>query len=112
MIGIILSAIAALLLLALAAYSLVRKRDAAQTALSGLAVLLAGVEVFDQLAVHAASDPDAFKSVSLFLESLLPAASLSFTLTYGRGWPVHANARRLQRAGSQINRQLDSMGIE
>ncbi|HEY6012033.1 MAG TPA: hypothetical protein VIX18_11230, partial [Nitrospirota bacterium] len=49
-----------------------------------VAVLLAGIELADQLSLHTAGALDLFKRISLCLEALLPAAFMSFSLTYGR----------------------------
>lgn len=93
MIGIILSAIAAFLLFALAAYLLVGNRDASQAAQRMLAVcflLLAGIEMCDRFALLPPFDPLSTKKMSLFLESLLPGAFLFFSLTYARRTSLRA----------------------
>jgi hypothetical protein len=87
MIGIVLTAIAALSLIAVGIYAVGKQRTAANIALFCAAALLAGVEIFDQLSLQAAGDFDAFRRISLYLEALLPVVFMLVSLLYGRSRP-------------------------
>ncbi len=84
MIGIILSSMAVLLLLALSVYAIARQRAGGWGTFSIFAFLLSGIEVCDQLSLQSSSDPTRYKQAVLCLESLLPATFLFFGLTYFR----------------------------
>ena len=84
MFGIILSSIAAISLLGIGGYAVAKQRTAANTLFALVAVLLAGIELADQLSLHAAVDPDLFRPVSRYLDAILPAVLMMFSLAYGR----------------------------
>jgi putative PEP-CTERM system histidine kinase len=84
MFGIITSGVAGVSLVALSAYIILKGRNAASSVLSASLVLLALAEAADQLALHATYDPLIFKKAALFVDSLLPAAFLYFSLIYAR----------------------------
>jgi putative PEP-CTERM system histidine kinase len=87
MFGTFLAGVAAVLLTALSIYAVVRRRTASNVALLSVALLLAGIEVFDQLSLALYSDFATFRGISSFLETLLPAAFLLLSLLYGRDKP-------------------------
>lgn len=84
----ILSIIAAISLFALGIYAISKQRTAANVALCLSAVLLAGIELFDQWALRSAVDFATFKQISLYLESFLPGSLLLLAFTYGRSRPL------------------------
>jgi putative PEP-CTERM system histidine kinase len=85
-----LSIIAALSLLALGIYAVVKKRTAANVILLVVVALLAGIEVLDQLSLQPSIDFTLVRRISLSLESLLPASFLLLSLFYGRSRPFEA----------------------
>ena len=90
MINIILSTIASLAFLALGVYALRKQRTTASASLSLVLLLLAGMEIIDQLALSPSFDPVVFKQISIYLESLLPGAFMLLSLTYARSIPLRA----------------------
>lgn len=94
MIETVLTIIAVLLLLALAAQALLKRKNAAQTALACVAVLLAGIELADLITLHASSGPAIFRRLSTILESFLPAAMLWYSVTFARSGPAPLRSRR------------------
>lgn len=94
MFEIILSAIAALLLLGLAAQAMRQQKTVAQKALACVAVLLAGTEITDLLTLHASSDHTVFRRFTTLFESFLPAALLWYSFTFARSEPVPLRSRR------------------
>jgi putative PEP-CTERM system histidine kinase len=94
MFEIILSAIAALLLLGLAAQAMRQQKTVAQKALACVAVLLAGIEITDLLTLHASSDYTVFRRFTTLFESFLPAALLWYSFTFARSEPVPLRSRR------------------
>jgi putative PEP-CTERM system histidine kinase len=89
-INIILSTIASLALLALGVYTLRKQRITVSASLSLVLLLLAGMEIIDQLALSPSFDPVVFKQISIYLESLLPGAFMLLSLTYARSIPLRA----------------------
>jgi hypothetical protein len=83
----ILSIISTISLLALGIYAIRKQRTAANVALCLSALLLAGIELFDQWSLRSAVDFATFKQISLYLESLLPGSLLLLAFTYGRSKP-------------------------
>ena len=86
----ILSIIAAISLFALGIYAISKQRTAANVALCLSAVLLAGIELFDQWSLRSAVDFATIKQISLYLESFLPGSLLLLAFTYGRSTPSDA----------------------
>ncbi len=84
----ILSIIAAISLFGLGIYAISKQRTGANVALFLSAVLLAGIELFDQGSLRSAVDFATFKQISLYLESFLPGSLLLLAFTYGRGMPL------------------------
>lgn len=84
MFEIIVSGGAAVSLLALAAYIILKGRNAPSAVLCITLVLLALAEAADQLALRVAYEPMMFKRAALFFDSLLPATFLYFSLIYAR----------------------------
>ena len=84
----ILSIIAAISLFALGIYAISKQRTAANVALFLSAVLLAGIELFDQWSLRSAVDFATFKQISLYLESFLPGSLLLLAFTFGRSMPL------------------------
>jgi putative PEP-CTERM system histidine kinase len=92
MTGIILTSIAVLLLLALGIYALGKPRTGANALLFSVLVLLAGIEVFDQLLLQTSNDSEAFRQISLFFEALLPASFIFLSIFYGRNKPFESQS--------------------
>ena len=84
---------AVVLLMALGIFSIARGRTASNSALLCTVLLLAGIEVFDQLSLGQSSDAAAFRRISLFLETLLPSAFLLLSLLFGREKPFSTQSR-------------------
>jgi|Deesub1362A_J573_1020465.scaffolds.fasta_scaffold00004_254 hypothetical protein len=84
MFGTVLSATAAFLLLMLSGYSMLKRRGATDVAFCLATLLLAAVEVTDQLLLNGSYDTVLLKKTALFLESLLPVVFLVFSVTYSR----------------------------
>ncbi len=78
------SVIASILLLTLSLYLLLKRRSAADLALSALIFLFALIGIADQLSLNLQNNPLFFKRLSLFLESMLPAFLMLFTLSHSR----------------------------
>ena len=79
-----LSFISAVLLLSLSAYTISKQRNITSGALSLAALLLALIEIFDQLSIFSSSEAIAFRKISMYIESLLPVTFLFFSLKYSR----------------------------
>jgi putative PEP-CTERM system histidine kinase len=94
MIETITTILAVLLLLTLAAYALLTKKTAAQTALACVAVLLAGIATTDLLSLHASSGLAVFRRIATILESFLPASLLWYSVTFARSGPAPLFSRR------------------
>ena len=84
---------AVVLLMALGIFAIARGRTASNSALLCTVLLLAGIEVFDQLSLGHSSDVAAFRRISLFLETLLPSAFLLLSLLFGREKPFSTQSR-------------------
>lgn len=84
MFEIIISSISAGLLLLLAIYTLVKQRNVTGVMFSLSVMLLAAIEIIDQIAIHMEYDPVALKKIVLHLEAFLPAVLLFYSLTYAR----------------------------
>ncbi len=84
MFEIILSAIAAFLLLFLSVYTLFKQRTSFNIALSSAILLLAAIEILDQFSMHSSYDPILLKKVVILAESLLPLSFVFFSITYAR----------------------------
>lgn len=87
MTGIILTSIAVLALLALGIYALGNQRTAANILLFTVLVLLAGIEIVDQLMLQSSYDGEVYRQISLLLEALLPASFIFLSILYGRSEP-------------------------
>lgn len=83
MLGLALSTIAVLILLALSAFSVYKGRTAANIAMAISAFLLAAIEGLDRLSLLL-PDPLLYKWGAVFCESFLPATFLFFSITYSR----------------------------
>ncbi len=81
---IILSAISASLLLVLSAYVFTKQRTAAGLALFFSSFFIASIEILDQVSLHLSYDPLTIKKAGTFIEALLPAILLFFSLIYAR----------------------------
>ncbi|MBI4684811.1 MAG: PEP-CTERM system histidine kinase PrsK [Nitrospirae bacterium] len=84
MFEIILSTVAALFLIILSFYALIRQRTAANIAFSIIAFFIALIEVLDQYTLYSSYDPLVLKRVVIFFESFLPLTFLFFSLIYSR----------------------------
>jgi putative PEP-CTERM system histidine kinase len=84
MFELIISAISSFLLLVLSVYLILKQRTIINAALSFPVFLLALIEILDQASMHLSYDPVAIKRAVIFLESLLPATFLFFSITYSR----------------------------
>jgi len=84
----ILSIIATISLFGLGIYAISKQRTGANVALFLSAVLLAGIELFDQWSLRSAVNFATFKQISLYLESFLPGSLLLLAFTYGRSMPL------------------------
>ncbi len=93
MAGVFLSGIAALFLIAVGVYAVVKKRTAPNIILLVAVALLAGDEILDQLSLQPSFDFTRFRDISLALESLLPGAFLLLSLIYGRSRPFGAHSK-------------------
>lgn len=80
----IISAISAALLLILSVYTIAKQRSRTGVMLSFSVLLLVSIEIIDRASVSLLHDPIALKKVVLYLESLLPATLLLFSLTFAR----------------------------
>jgi len=78
------SAIASLLLLTLSLYLFLKRRTAADVALSAIMFLFASIEIADQLTLNLQNNPLFFRGLALFLESMLPAFLMVFILFHSR----------------------------
>lgn len=90
MVGIVLSSIAVLFLVAAGASAVIRQRTAANAVMLFVFLLLAGTELFDQLSLQPSAGFALFRRISLYLEALLPGAFLLQSLTYRRSNPFKA----------------------
>ena len=90
MFPLILSITAAALLLFIAALARFKGKASRNSALSFIALLLAGSEVADSVALHNAGDPLAALRYSNFIVSLFPAAFMLYGLSYARSGPVRS----------------------
>lgn len=84
MFDIIFSAVASVLLCVLSLYLLARKKGVQDIALSLVLLLLAMMEVADQLSMNLAGNPVQFKRAAVFLESIFPVVIMYFSLIYSR----------------------------
>lgn len=82
--GLAISTVAAALLLALSAHTIYRGRSAAGAALSVSVLLLALIEALDRASLSGSFYPYELKRAAVFLEALLPASLLLFSVTYSR----------------------------
>ncbi len=87
MIEIILAFIAALSLITLGIFAIVKQRTTVNAAFLFCVVLLAGMELCDQLSFQLLVRFDTFRAISLSLESLLPFSFLCLSLAFGRNKP-------------------------
>ncbi|VAX32459.1 Sensory transduction histidine kinases [hydrothermal vent metagenome] len=78
------SAIASVSLLTLSLYLFLKRKTAADVALSAVIFLFALIEIADQLSLNLQNNPLFFKRLALFLESMLPAFLMLFTLSHSR----------------------------
>ncbi len=88
MIGIYMSGIAALLMVAAGAHAVMKQRTAANVALLITLLLLAGDALFDQLSLLPSVDFSRLREGALGMEALLPGAFLFLALAYGRTAPL------------------------
>ena len=84
MFEIVLAFTAAILLLSIAALTVVRHRSKAAMLFAFTSLVLAGIEMTDVISLHLTTDPFLFKQITISLESLLPLLFLSLSLTYLR----------------------------
>ncbi|MEC4686302.1 MAG: XrtA/PEP-CTERM system histidine kinase PrsK [Nitrospirota bacterium] len=84
MFELIVSAIATVLLLTLSLYLFLKRKTAADVALSSVIFLFALIEIADQLSLNLQDSPLFFKRISLFFESMLPVFLMLFTLSHSR----------------------------
>jgi putative PEP-CTERM system histidine kinase len=84
MLEILLSISASVLIVAVAAAALARERTVSNGLFALAALVLALIEVSDQVLFHISSDPVPLRRVVMVLESLLPLLFLSFSLSYSR----------------------------
>jgi putative PEP-CTERM system histidine kinase len=99
MIGMLLSGIAALSLIAVGVHAVVKQRTTPNAILLVATVLLAGVEILDQLSLQPSVHFLTLRSISLGLESLLPASFLLLGLTYGRNMSFSSRSKLLLGLG-------------
>src|SRR5208283_4322563 len=90
MFEIIISAIGVLILTVLSVYTVVKGRTAINVTFCILCVLLASVEIADQLFLRENILSPEFQRGRLLLESLMPVILLSFSIAYSRQSPVKA----------------------
>ncbi|MGE5174636.1 MAG: PEP-CTERM system histidine kinase PrsK, partial [Betaproteobacteria bacterium] len=93
MVGIFLSGIAALSLIAVGIYAVAKQRTAQNAVLLVAVALLAGDEILDQLSLQPSVDFTIFKDISLALEALSPGAFLILSLIYGRSRPFSGQSK-------------------
>ncbi|HEX9020599.1 MAG TPA: PEP-CTERM system histidine kinase PrsK, partial [Nitrospirota bacterium] len=83
----VLSIIAVVLLIAVGVSAVIRRRTAANAVMLFAFLLLAGLELFDRLALQPSAGFAVYRRISLWLESLLPAAFLLQSVAYRRNDP-------------------------
>ena len=89
-IGTILSLAASGLFLLVTVFAAIRKRSVANIALCAVAALLASIEIIDRMIINGPFDYAMINRVRLFLESLLPATLLFFSLVFARLDPLRS----------------------
>lgn len=92
MFSIILSLTAAFLLLIFSFLAISRQKNPSGITLSATALLLAGIEVLNQISLNSAADHLTYKWAAIVLESLLPFTLLVFSITYAREKPLKSVA--------------------
>ncbi len=93
MLPLALSLIAAIALVAVAVHAVIKRRTAASSALLLTALLLACVEVFDDLFLGMNIKIPRLRQLSVIAESLLPGSFLFLTLLYGRIKPFSTQTK-------------------
>ena len=79
-----------ILLIGLSVYLLIRQRSVANVTLSLISLLLASVELLDQMAIAGYHHPEKLKWYAMLCESLLPGLFLLFSLLHSRKTTLRA----------------------
>jgi len=89
----IFSSIVALALMTLGIHAMIRQKTAVNALLLCTVMLLAGIEITDQLSLLPVIDFAALRRVSLYLEAFLPTSCLLLSILYGRRDPFTSLSR-------------------